>query len=103
MLHKFFTAQWKYPTSQDWTEHVRGDLEYFEIPVDLESIRSKSEYSFKNLVKKKAKEYAFHKFMMKKLKHSKLDDLFYSKLDMQNYLKSNQLTIAQFQNKNVKL
>ena len=69
MLHRFFTAQWKYPTSQDWTEQVRGDLEDFEILVDLEFIRSKSEYSFKNLLKKEAKEYAFHMFMMTKLKH----------------------------------
>ena len=95
MVHKFFTAQWKYPTSQDWTEQVRGDLEDFDIPVDLDFIRSKSEYSFKNLVKKKAKEYAFHKFMVKKMKHSKLDDLFYSKLEMQKYLKSNQFSTAQ--------
>ena len=95
MLHKFFKAQWKYPTSQDWTEQVKIDLEDFNIPIDLEFIKSKSEYSFKNLVKIKAREYAFDKFMMKKLEHSKLDDLIYTKLEIQKYLKSNQFTVAQ--------
>ena len=95
MLSKFFRVQWKYPTSQDWTEQVKSDLEEFNIPIDLEFIKSKSEYSFKNLVKVKAREYAFDKFMMKKLEHSKLDDLVYTKLEIQNYLKSNQFTVAQ--------
>ena len=95
MLYKFCNAQWKHPTSQDWTEQVKIDLEDFNIPIDLEFIKSKSKYSFINLVKIKAREYAFDKFMMKKLEHSKLDNLIYSKLEIQQYLKSNQFTVAQ--------
>ena len=60
MLFKFLSVQWKYPTNkQNWTEHVKGDLENFEIPIDLELIKSKSEFSFKSLVKKNSKVYAW--------------------------------------------
>ena len=96
MIFKFFSTQWKYPTNkQDWTELVRGDLEDFEIPADLEFIRSKSVFSFKNLVKKKSKDYAWKKFMRKKLTHSKMDDLWYSDLKIQAYLESDKFSVEQ--------
>ena len=59
MLHKFFQAQWKYPTKNDWTEQTKADLEDFGITVDL--VKSKSKYSFSQLVKRKSKEFAFQK------------------------------------------
>ena len=70
MIFKFFTTQWKYPTNKkDWTEMVKSDLEDFKITIDLEYIKSKSSLSFKNLVKVKAKEFAFNKFMESKNNH----------------------------------
>ena len=79
MLSKFFLTQWKYPcNSKEWTEQVRIDLDDFDIPVDLNFIKSKSEYSFKNMVKVKAKEYCFMKMMEKKIGHSKMDDVLYT-------------------------
>ena len=68
MLHKFFQAQWKYPTKNDWTEQTKSDLESFGITVDL--VKSKSKYSFSQLVKRKSKEFAFHSFKEKKESHS---------------------------------
>ena len=60
MLSKFFLTQWKYPcNSKEWTEQVRADLDDFGIQVDLDFIKSKSECSFKNLVKVKTTEYCF--------------------------------------------
>ena len=81
--------------SKEWTEQVRIDLDDFDIPVDLNFIKSKSEYSFKNMVKVKAKEYCFMKMMEKKIGHSKMDDVFYTSLKIQNYLKSNKFTPTQ--------
>ena len=96
MLSKFFHTQWKYPcNSKEWTEQVRVDLDDFEIPVDLNFIKSKSEFSFKNMVKVKAKEYCFMKMMEKKIGHSKMDDVFYTSLKIQKYLKSNKFTPTQ--------
>ena len=45
-----------------------------------------SKCTFKHLVKRKAKEYAFISYLERKDKHSKLENLFYSDLKMQNYL-----------------
>ena len=51
MLYKFFSAQWKYPVKNDWTEQEKLDLEEFEISSNLEWIRSKSKLAFKKLVR----------------------------------------------------
>ena len=52
MLSKICNTQWKYPTNhKDWTELVKQDLVVFEIPVDLDFIKSKSRFSISNLVK----------------------------------------------------
>ena len=88
MLNKFFIAQWKYPCKDDWTELVKKDLADFQIPEELDYLKSISVYSFKTLVKKKAKELAFYKFMSKKTTMSKLSNLFYTDLEIQSYLKS---------------
>ena len=53
MLTKFFNVQLKYPSPGDWTEQVKVDLADFGIEMDLDTIRSKSIYSFKNIVKRK--------------------------------------------------
>ena len=76
---------------------MRQDLIDFGINESLDVIKSKSEYSFKNLVKKKAYEYAFYSFLEKKESHSKLDKLFYTKLDTQPYLKDGDLSKEQSQ------
>ena len=76
---------------------VKSDLEDFKITIDLEYIKSKSSLSFKNLVKVKAKEFAFNKFMESKNNHSKMNNLWYNELKTQNYLVSNQFTPNQAQ------
>ena len=59
MLSKFFLAQWKYPTLRnEWTEQVKKDLLEFDLPIDLEELAKMSINSFKNKVRKKAKEVA---------------------------------------------
>ena len=92
MIHRFFIAQWKYPCRHDWTEQVKADLSDFNMPSDLESLKSKSKSSFKRLVKKKANEFAFKSYLQRKAEHSKLKDLFYSELKTQKYL--NTFTVA---------
>ena len=45
---------------------LNQSLEYFEIRVDLDFIQSKSKVSFKQLVKVKAKQFAFSGLWTKK-------------------------------------
>ena len=95
MLSRFFLTQWKYPCKGDWTEKVKLDLEEFDIPLDIKFIRSISVYSFKNLVKKKAKEVAFSKFIGQKTLHSKLSNIHYSCLKLQDYFCSNKFSVSE--------
>ena len=66
MLYKFFKAQWNHPTANDWTEQAKQDLIDFGLNLDLDCISSKSKWSFKNLIKIKAKEYAFYSFLKRR-------------------------------------
>ena len=84
----FFIAQWKYPAPKnEWTERVKLDLKEFEFSDDLEWVKSLSEFKFKKLVKAKAKEVALENLNKIKSKHSKMDNVFYVDLEMQEYLK----------------
>ena len=98
MLSLFFNTQWKYPTNKkDWVEQVRNDLKEFEIPANLEYIKEMSHLSFKNLVKRKAKEIMLGKMLEKKINHSKMKDLFYTDIHMQEYMKNNSFTVQESQ------
>ena len=55
MLARFFYCQWLDSNQHDWTKQVRADLEEFGLPQVLDLIGNKSEYSWKKLVKQKAK------------------------------------------------
>ena len=64
MLYKVFITQWRYTASKnEWTEQAKIDLNDFGFPVDLSEIKSLSVNSFKNSLKKKAKEFAFFNFL----------------------------------------
>ena len=56
MLWKMFMTQWLNPLRGDWSEQAKEDLKLLGICSDLEWIKSKSKFSFKSLVKSKAKE-----------------------------------------------
>ena len=87
MLGKFFKAQWDYPTHNDWINQIKTDLADFGISNDLSFIRSKSIGWFKKLEKSRAQEYELNRLNKVKSSHSKMDNLSYNKLELQEYLK----------------
>ena len=92
MLYQFFMAQWKYPgRKNEWTEQVKTDLVDFSFQVDLEKFKEKSKNSFKNQVKIKAREFSFFSYLERKEKHTKLDDLFYKELKLQEYFQREEI------------
>ena len=88
MLSKFFHCQWLDRCQHDWTRQVRQDLEDFNLPVDIKALEDKSEFSWKSLVKRKAKTYELNRLLkIKESKNkSKMKDLKYEKLQIQEYL-----------------
>ena len=96
MLHKFFITQWKYPEKRnDWTEQAKLDLAEFEIPEDLDFIKKKSKLSFKQLVRSQVREISLEKLLNAKQKHSKMINLFYVELEIQEYLKEKSINTSQ--------
>ena len=76
------------PTPGDWSEQVKMDCEDFNIPFNFDFMRSKSKESFKSYVKVKAEEYSLEKLSRKQQKHSKMNNLQYTEIKMQEYLKT---------------
>jgi hypothetical protein len=88
MLSRFFHCQWLESNQHDWTNQVRIDLEELDLPVDLEEIEKKSIFSWKNLIKKRAKEFELRKLLNNKATKGKsnMKNLNYDKLHLQDYL-----------------
>ena len=97
MLGSFFVTQCNFPCKGDWSEIVKKDLEDLQLPLNFDDIRSKSTGCFKNLVKKKTMKYAFEKLKCMKDKHSKMNNLDYEGIKMQNYFSRNDLKNEQKQ------
>ena len=90
MLYKFVITQWNNPTRGDWTELVKQDLKDFGLKEDITSLKKTKRNTFKRMVKSKSREYAFKELMISIAKrdgHSKLKNIKYTKLKMQDYLK----------------
>ena len=84
MLSQVFHAQLNYEVNNHWATQIRIDLHDFGIPFDLEYIKSKSDYTFKNLVKVNAREYELNKCNL--MKGSTMEINFHAKLEIQSYL-----------------
>ena len=97
MLNQFFHTQHKFPIKDDWTLQVSQDLKDLDIPENFKVIKSKSKESFKKLVKKKVREFAFNTFIKQKEGHSKLENLEYKELKPQDYLMSKEISVEQAQ------
>ena len=92
MLHKFFITQWKYPAVRgEWTEQVKLDLSEFDIVEDLQWIKSKSKLAFHKMVKAQARELTLDT----NKREGKMKNLYYSELEMQEYLVDKNMTTSQ--------
>ena len=82
-----------YPSKNDSVNTVKEDLIDFDLDIDLNEIKKKSKNSFKKLIKKKMKEYALGYLNDLKETHSKMDNLVYTQLKIQNYLKDKNIPV----------
>ena len=98
MLYKFFIAQWENPVKHDWTEKVKSDLHDLGIRDDIPHLESKTQLWFKNSVKAKVKEFALDSLNEIKFKHSKMDNLIFTELKIQDYLVSENISVVQKRN-----
>ena len=83
------------PSKDDWSLQVVQDLKDLKINEDLAYIKSLSNSKFKEMVKMRTTEFALENLNEKKFSHSKMEDLLYTELEMQNYLVMDNITTAQ--------
>ena len=94
MIYKVFIQQWHRPVKNDWTTAVRQDLKDFHMEENLENIKTKYQEVFKKQVKQKVQIYEFNQLMSAKQRHTKMDNLNYSKLEIQEYFKLENMNTA---------
>ena len=95
MLYKFFLAQWENPSKQDWTEQVRVDLAELGLQEDILTIEAKSQYCFRKDLKTKIKEFTLDLLNERKFKHTKMDNILFTDLKIQDYLVTEKFSVEQ--------
>ena len=66
--------------------------------MSLKDLQRISQYSFKKMVKVKTKEYALDYLLELKSKHSKMNNLDYPELKLQDYLKDPKISVQESKN-----
>ena len=92
LVKRVYEAQKDKPTTGDFIELVKKDLEMIGQDFDEEFILSKTTSQFKSHIKKKTREAALKELKLVQLTHTKVSDIKYDKFQTQPYLKSNKFT-----------
>ena len=95
LIHSFLVAQIEHPIKGDWWEQAQQDLAETNINLSLAEIRNMSVESFKKKVKKCVNDLAFNWLITEKQRSKKTENIDYSSLSIQDYLKSGNLNIQQ--------
>ena len=81
------------PTKNNWHSQVRKDLVDFGMDyLNMDDIKNMSKFKFKNILKEKCKDAALKYLLENNENKSKMVNLKYYQLEMQEYLKSNKIS-----------
>ena len=95
LLFRFFKAQNRNPSKGDWSEIVKQDIADFSLNLTFDEIKRLKYAKFKTIVKKACKIYTLNRLLLIKSSHKKGENLQYSKLETNQYLLSNKITVSQ--------
>ena len=95
LLLRFFKAQCRKPSKNDWCQTVRKDLEELEIEEDFDQLKKYSKDQLSKLVREAYKSKAFEDLLLKQENYSKGRNLMYGELKMRRYLKTRSLSKEQ--------
>ena len=88
LIKRFYVAQKSKPSRGDWTETVKEDKKELNLKISDEEISKISKNTFEKLIKESVLKRAFEELIKKKETHSKMSNVQYSELKIQDYLKS---------------
>ena len=91
LILKFFEAQKQNPVKGDWSEQIKSDIKEINLQLTFDEIKILSQESFRLKVRRAIDTAAFKWLMDEKESKSKLKDLKFEKLKMQNYLGNKEL------------
>ena len=95
LIHSFLVAQMENTLRGDWWELIQQDIADLQMDLSLSEIKMMSQESFKEKVKAHINEAAFKWLKNEQQSLRKIQDLKYSSLSIQNYLKSEYLSVQQ--------
>ena len=95
LLLKFFMAQMREPSKNDWCQTVKDDLQEFQIELNFDQIKSLSKLKWKKIVQKAMRTKAFDDLIEKQTNYLKGEDLSYGKLEIRTYLLSKNINTSQ--------
>ena len=76
----------------DWIELVKKDLEDIGITFDEDVIKKYNKCEFKSIIKRLLGKHMFKDLRKEQQKHSKIRNICYPKFEVQEYLKTHQMT-----------
>ena len=85
MVYQVFEATHKNPIKNDFVKTCERYLNILNIKLSFQEIENMSEWSFKKLVKTKTKEAGFKYLLAEKEKQSKISNIVYKSLGLQEY------------------
>ena len=91
LVHRFFKAQLENPSKGDWSLQVAKDLGEIDLALSLDEIKDLSVESFRTKVRKAVNVAAFKWLLNEKKDKSKVMDIEYQSLKIQEYLVSSNL------------
>ena len=89
IMFKVFETQQKYKTKKDWVTSIENDIKDLDINVTFENIKMMSKFTWKSLVKNSIHQKTLKILENMKLTHSKVKDLKYIRIQMQDYFMPN--------------
>ena len=85
-VYVFLMTQFRHRTNKDWVAMALKDFNDLNMSSDFETLQNTSLYTFKRDLKKNIRIYAFEQMMTEKNKKSKLQNVNYFDLKLQEYL-----------------
>ena len=92
LIKRVYEAQKQHPTTGDFIELVRKDMEVIGQDFNEEYIKSESKSQFKSHIKKKIREAALKELKLIQNTHTKVRDIKYETFKVQPYLNSHMFT-----------
>ena len=94
LVKRVFEAQKNNPTTGDFIELVKKDLEIIGLEYDEAFFCLKTKSELKEIIKKKIRDAAFEELKLLQIKHTKVKDIKYNDFKIQPYMVSNKFSTS---------